>query len=124
MACIGSVAFPEGSHGQLPPLLQLGKCLSQKSLYDFRLPVLGMHSQEINAARLFKGEEEVIFPHTTAIGSLPYYVTHAESKHFQPMNVNFGIIKELEGPRIRDKKERYEKIAERALKDLQPFIQA
>ena len=78
----------------------------------------------INAARLFKGEEEVIFPHTTAIGSLPYYVTHAESKHFQPMNVNFGIIKELEGPRIRDKKERYEKIAERALEDLQPFIQA
>ncbi len=78
----------------------------------------------INAARLFKGEDEVIFPHTTAIGSLPYYVTHAESKHFQPMNVNFGIIKELEGPRIRDKKERYEKIAERALKDLQPFIQA
>ena len=78
----------------------------------------------INAARLFKGEDELIFPHTTAIGSLPYYVTHAESKHFQPMNVNFGIIKELEGPRIRDKKERYEKIAERALKDLQPFIQA
>lgn len=78
----------------------------------------------INAARLFKGEDEVIFPQTTAIGSLPYYVTHAESKHFQPMNVNFGIIKELEGPRIRDKKERYEKIAERALEDLQPFIQA
>ena len=78
----------------------------------------------INAARLFKGEDEVIFPHTTAIGSLPYYVTHAESKHFQPMNVNFGIIKELEGPRIRDKKERYEKIAERALKDLQTFIEA
>ena len=36
----------------------------------------------INAARLFKGEDEVIFPHTTAIGSLPYYVTHAESRHF------------------------------------------
>ena len=53
MARIGSVAFPEGGHGQLPPLLQLGKRLSQKSLCDFRLPVLGMHSQEINAARLF-----------------------------------------------------------------------
>ena len=39
------------------------------------------------------------------------------ANHFQPMNVNFGIIKELEGPRIRDKKERYEKIAERALAD-------
>ncbi len=31
------------------------------------------------------------------------------------MNVNFGIIKELEGERIR--KARYEKIAERALSD-------
>lgn len=76
----------------------------------------------INAARLFKGEEALVFPETTAIGSLPYYVTHAESKHFQPMNVNFGIIKELEGPRIRDKKERYEKIAERALSDLEAFL--
>ncbi|MGT2756879.1 methylenetetrahydrofolate--tRNA-(uracil(54)-C(5))-methyltransferase (FADH(2)-oxidizing) TrmFO [Streptococcus ovuberis] len=77
----------------------------------------------INAVRLFKGEEPAFFPETTAIGSLPYYVTHAESKHFQPMNVNFGIIKELEGPRIRDKKERYEAIAERALGDLTNFIE-
>ncbi|WP_314828873.1 methylenetetrahydrofolate--tRNA-(uracil(54)-C(5))-methyltransferase (FADH(2)-oxidizing) TrmFO, partial [Streptococcus cristatus] len=76
----------------------------------------------INAARLFKGEEALVFPETTAIGSLPHYITHADSKHFQPMNVNFGIIKELDGPRIRDKKERYEKIAERALKDLQPYL--
>ncbi len=76
----------------------------------------------INAAKMFKEEEAVIFPQTTAIGSLPYYVTHADSKHFQPMNVNFGIIKELEGPRIRDKKERYTKIAEQALKDLEAYL--
>ncbi|MDQ0221798.1 methylenetetrahydrofolate--tRNA-(uracil(54)-C(5))-methyltransferase (FADH(2)-oxidizing) TrmFO [Streptococcus moroccensis] len=76
----------------------------------------------INAARLFNGEEPIFFPETTAIGSLPYYVTHTESKHFQPMNVNFGIIKELEGPRIRDKKARYEAIAERALADLDPYL--
>ena len=38
------------------------------------------------------------------------------------MNVNFGIIKELEGERIRDKKARYEKIAERALADLEEFL--
>ncbi len=57
----------------------------------------------INAARLFKGESEAIFPETTAIGSLAHYITHADSKRFQPMNVNFGIIKELEGERIRDK---------------------
>lgn len=77
----------------------------------------------INAARLFKGEEEIIFPQTTAIGSLPYYITHTDSKHFQPMNVTFGIVKELEGPRIRDKKERYTKVAERALEDLSQIIE-
>ncbi|WP_251713041.1 methylenetetrahydrofolate--tRNA-(uracil(54)-C(5))-methyltransferase (FADH(2)-oxidizing) TrmFO [Lactococcus ileimucosae] len=76
----------------------------------------------INAARLFKGEEEVVFPQTTAIGALPYYITHTDSKHFQPMNVTFGIVKELEGPRIRDKKERYTKVAERALSDLDNII--
>lgn len=76
----------------------------------------------INAAKAFQEEAPVVFPETTAIGSLPYYVTHAESKHFQPMNVNFGIIKELEGPRIRDKKARYEAIAERALTDLEAFV--
>jgi len=38
------------------------------------------------------------------------------------MNVNFGIVKELDGPRIRDKKERYEKVAERALNDLQDYL--
>ena len=53
---------------------------------------------------------------------LTYYVTHAESKHFQPMNVTFGIVEELEGPRIRDKKERYTKVAERALNSLTDII--
>ncbi|WP_270322425.1 methylenetetrahydrofolate--tRNA-(uracil(54)-C(5))-methyltransferase (FADH(2)-oxidizing) TrmFO [Lactococcus petauri] len=77
----------------------------------------------INAARLFKGEEEIIFPQTTAIGALPYYITHTDSKHFQPMNVTFGIVKELEGLRIRDKKERYTKVAERALEDLSQIIE-
>ncbi|MDO4635604.1 MAG: methylenetetrahydrofolate--tRNA-(uracil(54)-C(5))-methyltransferase (FADH(2)-oxidizing) TrmFO [Streptococcus sp.] len=76
----------------------------------------------INAVQRFKDKEEIIFPNTTAIGALPYYITHADSKHFQPMNVNFGIIKELEGPRIRDKKERYEKISERALSDLDNLL--
>ena len=75
----------------------------------------------INATRLFNGEEALVFPETTAIGSLPHYITHADSKHFQPMNVNFGIIKELDGPRIRDKKERYEKIAKRALQAIKNY---
>ncbi|GBG97214.1 methylenetetrahydrofolate--tRNA-(uracil(54)-C(5))-methyltransferase (FADH(2)-oxidizing) TrmFO [Lactococcus termiticola] len=72
----------------------------------------------INAAKLFKDEEEVVFPNTTAIGALPYYVTHTDSKHFQPMNVTFGIMAELPGERIRDKKERYTNVAERSLEIL------
>lgn len=76
----------------------------------------------INAAKLFQDAAPVIFLETTAIGALPYYVTHANSKNFQPMNVNFGIIKELGGERIRDKKERYTAIAERALEDLSDYL--
>lgn len=71
----------------------------------------------INAARLFKGKESLIFPTTTAIGALPHYITHADSKNFQPMNINFGLISDL-SERIRDKKERYDAISKRALKDL------
>ena len=78
--------------------------------------------RELTRLVFSKGESEAIFPETTAIGSLAHYITHADSKHFQPMNVNFGIIKELEGERIRDKKARYEKIAERALSDLEEFL--
>ena len=76
----------------------------------------------INAARLLREKVRLFSPETTAIGSLAHYITHADSKHFQPMNVNFGIIKELEGDRIRDKKARYEKIAERALSDLEKLL--
>lgn len=64
----------------------------------------------------------MIFPKITAIGSLPYYITHTDSKHFQPMNVTFGIVEELDGPRIRDKKERYTKVAERSLNTLTDII--
>lgn len=76
----------------------------------------------INAVRRLQEEEGVVFPQTTAIGALPHYITHTDSKHFQPMNINFGIIKELDGPRIRDKKERYEKIAQRSLEVLTDFM--
>ncbi|MBO6245801.1 MAG: methylenetetrahydrofolate--tRNA-(uracil(54)-C(5))-methyltransferase (FADH(2)-oxidizing) TrmFO, partial [Anaerovibrio sp.] len=46
----------------------------------------------INAARICKGLEPVVFPQETAHGSLCHYITTAPAKHFQPMNVNFGIM--------------------------------
>ena len=75
----------------------------------------------INAARLAKGEDPVIFPQTTAMGSMAHYITHTSGKNFQPMNVNFGIFPELP-ERIRDKKERYEAIANRALEDMKEVV--
>ena len=71
----------------------------------------------LNAGRLAKGEKLLEFPRETAIGSMAYYITHAEGKHFQPMNANFGLFPALP-ERIRDKKLRYETLAERALNAL------
>ena len=72
----------------------------------------------INAAKLAKGEAPIIMPQETTIGSMAYYITHAEGKHFQPMNANCGLLPELP-ERIRDKKSRYEALANRALAALE-----
>ncbi len=68
----------------------------------------------INAARYLKGEAPIIFPSTTATGALSHYIANFVGKHFQPMNINFGIIDSLD-ERIRSKRERYQKISRRAL---------
>lgn len=70
----------------------------------------------INAVNKLIGKEKITFPNTTVIGSLAKYIS-TENKNFQPMNANFGILPELE-EKIRDKKLRYSKLAERSLKDL------
>lgn len=69
----------------------------------------------INAVNQVKGKEEkVIFSENTVIGALSKYIS-TPNERFQPMNANFGILPELEGRKIRDKKERYAKLAERSL---------
>ena len=65
-----------------------------------------------------KNDNKVIFPETTVIGALAKYIS-TENKKFQPMNANFGILPELEGNKIKDKKERYKKLAQRSLEDLE-----
>lgn len=54
-----------------------------------------------------------MFPMETVIGALAAYIS-TENKHFQPMNANFGILPELK-EHIRDKKQRYQQLAERSL---------
>jgi methylenetetrahydrofolate--tRNA-(uracil-5-)-methyltransferase len=72
----------------------------------------------INAARLVCGQDLLVFPQETAHGALSHYITTSEAKHFQPMNVNFGLFPAL-GQRIRDKKMKNQMIAKRALEALE-----
>lgn len=74
----------------------------------------------INAFRLIQGKKLLVPAKTTAMGSLAHYITSTSVKHFQPMNVNFGLFEELP-VRIRNKQERAEKYAERALSDIKKF---
>jgi len=68
----------------------------------------------INAARLISGSKPVVFPRETAHGALCQYITNADIKHFQPMNINFGLLPAWE-ERIKDKKIKNSLIARRAL---------
>lgn len=75
----------------------------------------------INAAKYVLGQELITFPHETSIGSMAKYITSTDSKHFQPMNANFGIFKELD-EKIRNKQERYAMYAKIALETIQNFV--
>lgn len=76
----------------------------------------------INAARLCQGLELVVYPEDTAHGAMCRYITNADTKHFQPMNVNFGLLPPI-AEKIRDKKLKKQKLAERALDSLKAFQQ-
>jgi len=70
----------------------------------------------VNAARLAAGAEPLLPPGTTALGALVRHITNADVKHFQPMNVNYGLFPEIAG-KIK-KKERRGMLAARALAEI------
>ena len=74
----------------------------------------------LNAARLFADRPPVVPPSTTALGALLGYISDAERKKFQPMNVNFGLIPPLVEP-LRGKAKK-EMMARRALADMDGWI--
>ena len=71
----------------------------------------------INAVKQLKQEEKIEFSEYTMIGALAQYISTSNEK-FQPMNANFGILPELEGKKISDKKLKYGKLSDRALEKL------
>ncbi len=74
----------------------------------------------INLARRLKGEETVVLPEDTMIGALSRYISDETVKNFQPMGANFGVLPPLE-EKIRDKQERYMRLAERGMNSLKEF---
>jgi methylenetetrahydrofolate--tRNA-(uracil-5-)-methyltransferase len=70
-----------------------------------------------NAARRARGLTPRALPRDTALGSLGYYVSHADPRHYDPSNITFGIMPPLEAP-PRSRKERQLATSERALRAL------
>ena len=77
-------------------------------------------SSDLLTAEL-KIRSKLTFSEYTVIGALAKYISTPNTK-FQPMNANFGILLELEGKKIKDKKARYMKLAERSLETLKNLL--
>jgi len=81
----------------------------------------GMH-----VAAMAVGAEPVVPPRATAFGALVNYVCHAEGKSFQPANITFDLLQPLDEQtrrRVRDKKQRHALVCERALSELQEWLE-
>ena len=74
----------------------------------------------IYAAAELRGEQCEPLDRKTALGALAGYISNRGITDFQPMNVNFGIFEEL-GARIKDKREKAERYAERSFKEIEKF---
>jgi methylenetetrahydrofolate--tRNA-(uracil-5-)-methyltransferase len=73
----------------------------------------------IHVAQLAQGLPALPPPRETALGSLVHYICHADAKNFQPANITFDLLPQLdEGTRrrIRDKKQRHTMVCENALR--------
>ena len=74
----------------------------------------------LNAVLKYQGKSPIVFSKYTMIGALAQYIS-TENKKFQPMNANFGILPDLE-IKIKDKKLRYENLAQRALNNITDLL--
>ncbi|MFQ3568078.1 MAG: methylenetetrahydrofolate--tRNA-(uracil(54)-C(5))-methyltransferase (FADH(2)-oxidizing) TrmFO [Aggregatilineales bacterium] len=75
----------------------------------------------LNMARWLNGQPLWVPPHTSMLGALAHYVTHAEPRYFQPMKSNFGLLPEITPP-IRDKRARYMAYVERGLEAMRSSV--
>ncbi|MGI6161383.1 MAG: methylenetetrahydrofolate--tRNA-(uracil(54)-C(5))-methyltransferase (FADH(2)-oxidizing) TrmFO, partial [Christensenellales bacterium] len=76
----------------------------------------------IGAYAGMRGKQLEPLPLETIIGALAAYVSGYSGSDFQPMNANFGLMPPL-GEKVRGKKEKYGRYAERSLAALNEWIQ-
>jgi len=76
----------------------------------------------LNLTRHLRGEPLLELPRETMLGALCRYVSHAEPRTFQPMKANFGLMPVLEGPRIRDRRQRQRMYADRSAAALEAIL--
>lgn len=74
----------------------------------------------LNMVAKLKNKEKIIFSEHTVIGALAKYISTPNNR-FQPMNANFGILPPLE-EKIKDKKLKYTKLANLAIKTCQYYV--
>lgn len=80
----------------------------------------------INVARIAQGLSAIAPPRETALGSLVHYICHAEAKNFQPANITFDLLPQLDEAtrrKVRDKKLRHKMVCEKALEQLASWLQ-
>lgn len=70
-----------------------------------------------NMARRLQGKDSFVLPPETMLGALSRYISDVSIENFQPMGANMGILPEID-VRIKDKQQRYQIIADRALEAL------
>lgn len=75
----------------------------------------------LNAARLALGESLLVPPPETALGALINYLQKANPKHFQPMNINWGLFPPITFPKTA-RKDKYTLLAKRALEKLEDWL--
>jgi methylenetetrahydrofolate--tRNA-(uracil-5-)-methyltransferase len=81
----------------------------------------------IHVARLSQGLPAVSPPRSSALGSLVHYICHADPRDFQPANITFDLLPQLDEDtrrRVRDKKQRHRLVCEAALQALGEWLEA
>ena len=111
---------PYGAPGNRPELIFAGQLTGVEGYTESAASGI---LAGINLHRRLSGQEPVLPPTTTMLGGLYRYLREADPSDFQPMNSNFGLVDPLEA-RIRKKREKRERTAERALRDFATWMDA